>query len=127
LAFDLPGAMPAIPDTALAGADDPAVGDPARWAARFAQAVAETLAGVRSPAQLAAWTTRPVHGLVERRARLATPGGPRPRLGRVHVCLPTADVVEASVAMHVAARARALAFRLEARDGRWVCTALELG
>jgi hypothetical protein len=127
LAFDSPGGLPAVPDAALPAPDDPAVGNPERWAARFAQALVETLAGIRSPAQLAAWTTRPVHGLVERRARLAIPGGPRPRLGRVHLCLPTSEVVEAGLAMHAAGRARALAFRLEARDGRWVCTELELG
>jgi hypothetical protein len=87
----------------------------------------ETLTGVRPVAQLAAWTTRPVHGLVERRARLAQAAGARTRLGRLHVCRPGPGIVEAGAAMHTGERARALAFRLESHGGRWVCTVLEIG
>jgi hypothetical protein len=128
LSFDLPSGLPAVPGAAPpAGTGDHSAGDPRRWAATFAQALVETLTGSRSAAQLAAWTTPPVHSLVERRARLATARAPRTRLGRLHLCRPMPDVVEAGVAVHGAGRARAMAFRLEARAGRWVCTALELG
>jgi hypothetical protein len=89
------------------------------------------------------WTTRPVHGLVERRAALALAARPKARLhhvppqrhpasaptrlGNLHLRRPTNGVVEANAVLHQRGRARALAFRLEAVGGRWICTALELG
>jgi hypothetical protein len=142
LSFDVPADLLSPPATSHAGpvapgADEPHADDPGRWSATFAQALAETLTGVRPAAQLGAWTTRPVQGLVERRAilsRAATAGdrsvrreASRARLGRLHICRPNPTAVETTVALHCAGRTRALAFRLEARDGRWVCTALELG
>jgi hypothetical protein len=140
--FDLPTPLISPPASCLAspaaaGADEPHADDPNRWSATFAQALAETLTGTRPVAQLAAWTTRPVYALLERRAMLAVAAtaGARSarreathaRLGRLHVCRPNPTAVETTVALHCTGRARALAFRLEARDGRWVCTALELG
>jgi hypothetical protein len=137
LAFDLPDTMPMLPlprCAALPSArPEPLDRDPRRWSATFAQALLETLTGARPVAQLATWTTRPVHGLIERRAALAAargrqePGGHNARLGQLHLCRPSALVVEVAAAIHWADHARALAFRLESRGGRWVCTALELG
>ncbi len=141
LSFDLPpglrtppAASPANP--AAAGADEPSAEDPNRWSATFAQALAETLTGTRPVAQLAAWTTRPVHALLERRAILAaaaTAGAHRraathARLGRLHVCRPNPTAVETTVALHCAGRSpRAGPSGSRRASGRWVCTALELG
>jgi hypothetical protein len=75
---------------------------------------------------------------------LTTPGlfaalasGRRPRwcadstaplvLGRVHVCEPVDGVAEISVVARRAGRAHAVAARLEGLDGRWRCTALQIG
>ncbi len=137
LALDLPVAMPTLPlprCAALPSAPPELPDrDPRRWSATFAQALLETLSGARPVAQLATWTTRPVHGLIERRAALAAarrrqePGVHNARQGRLDLCRPSALVVEVAAAVHQGDRARALAFRLESRGGRWVCTALELG
>jgi uncharacterized protein DUF6459 len=137
------GASPRRPAAARSGTErarDAEEHGVQRWCTTFAQAVVEVLAGVRPAAQLLTWTTRPVHGLLERRATLAlaaraaprqVPAPRRPataaRLGNVHVRRPSAGAVEANLVVHDRGRSRALAFRLEERGGRWICTALELG
>ena len=55
-------------------------------------------------------------------------GGSAPLvLGRVHVCEPVDGVAEISAVAHRAGRAHAVAARLEGIDGRWRCTALQVG
>ena len=48
-------------------------------------------------------------------------------VGRVRVCEPVDGVAEISAVAHRAGRAHAVAARLEGIDGRWRCTALQIG
>jgi hypothetical protein len=104
------------------------------WAARFAQATVEVLGGDRPLPQLLRWTTARVYADLDRRVRVlgARAPSPRPRPVRpqvhsVHVCLPSAGAAEVSVHVRHGHRSRALAARLELRNGRWLCVALQLG
>lgn len=105
------------------------------WAARFAQAVVEVLGGDRPLSQLVRWTSQRVHAELERRlsllAHTATASrrmrAVRPQVRSVHVCRPTAEAAEVSVHVRHGPRSRAIAARLELVDGRWQCTALQLG
>jgi hypothetical protein len=45
----------------------------------------------------------------------------------VHVCEPVDGVAEVSAVARRAGRAHAVAARLEGIDGRWRCTALQIG
>jgi hypothetical protein len=55
-------------------------------------------------------------------------GGSAPLvLGRVHVCEPVDGVAEISAVARRGGRAHAVAARLEGIDGRWRCTALQVG
>jgi hypothetical protein len=91
--------------------------------------VLEVMAGRRPVTQLRPVTTPGLFG--------ALSGGRRPRwcaestaplvLGRVHVCEPVDGVAEVSVVARRAGRAHAVAARLEGLDGRWRCTALQIG
>ncbi len=109
---------------------------PPGWQSRFAQVLAETLAGSRPPRQLVPWTTEQALDRIQRLGpRLAS--GQRPRVRRVLTSRPAADVLEMTVVVGFGPRVNALAVRLErswpappARPGgppaaRWVCTAVE--
>lgn len=103
--------------------------DPRPWTARLAQAVAEILAGARSAAQLARFTTLDVLDDLERwTGRLADGRGVtvRPLVSSVHVSEPDDGVAEACAVLDTGRRRRAIALRLEGIDGRWRCTAIEL-
>jgi hypothetical protein len=50
----------------------------------------------------------------------------RVRVRTARVCHPRDDVAEASLVVHDGGRLRAMAIRLEGRDGRWVVTALQV-
>ena len=103
------------------------------WAARFAQAVTESVTGLRPTSQLVRWTTQEVFRDLDRRAQLVRrAAGParrpvRPQVRSVHVSRPTGQAAEVSVHVRHGHRSRALAFRLERREDRWVCSALEFG
>jgi Family of unknown function (DUF6459) len=105
------------------------------WAARFAQATVEVLGGDRPVSQLLRWTTKRVYHDLDRRVRIlgrtaATPQRvrtQRPQVRSVHVYQPAPDAAEVSVHVRHGHRSRAIAARLEHRDGRWRCAALELG
>ncbi len=106
------------------------------WPGRFAQVLAETLAGARPPRQIAPWTTDRARRHIQRLGPLLA-AGQQPRVRRVVTFRPTADVVEMTVIVGVGPRVRALAVRLErdsprlaspgrdAQAARWVCTAVE--
>ena len=105
------------------------------WATRFSQAVVEVLGGLRPLTQLLRWTDLAVYDDLDRRVKLlartrATATrhrSVRPQVRSVHVCRPTPWSAEVSVHVGHGRRSRALAARLEHRDGRWRCTALQLG
>jgi hypothetical protein len=106
------------------------------WPSRFAQVLAETLAGSRPPAQVAPWTTERARSHIRRLGPLLM-AGQRPVVRHVVTSRPAPDVVEMSAVIAVAGRVRALAIRLELRgpqraapgrpggQARWVCTSVE--
>jgi uncharacterized protein DUF6459 len=128
---------------------------PKPWCARFVQALIEVLAGERPAVQLSRWTTDGIFTEVNRRARvIAQARGPMQPIGHprqrqrmhggrplsragsaagrlavrsVHVSEPVDGVAEAAVHVQHGNRSRAIAVRIEGLDGRWRCTALELG
>ena len=82
------------------------------WPSRFAQVLAETLAGSRPPRQIEPWTTQQarehIHRLSPRMASVQ-----RPRIRRVVTYRPASDVMEMAVVVGFGPRVRALAVRLE--------------
>lgn len=105
--------------------------EPRGWAGRFVQAVLEVLAGDRPVAQLVRWTSAEVYEDLLGRVRSAAPAGP-PQASRavvrsVHVAEPADGVAEVAAMVRRGARTTAVAVRLEGLDGRWQCTAVELG
>lgn len=108
--------------------------DPRGWVARLVQGVLEVVSGDRPVTQLTRWTSADVYADLHRRvsvaARTAPPGlrgGRRAAVRSVHVCEPVDGVAEASAVVSRGGRLTAMAVRLEGLDGRWQCTALELG
>jgi len=102
---------------------------PKRWAAKFVQAMVETLAGDRPASQLVRWTTRDVHDALARRTSSGPrpAGAPRPVVRSVHVTEPAVGIAEVAALVRCGARCRAVALRLEGLDGRWQCSAVEVG
>jgi uncharacterized protein DUF6459 len=111
--------------------DGPAPG----WQSRFAQVLAETLAGSRPPRQIQPWTTQQAREHIQRLGpRMASVQ--RPRVRRVITYRPASDVMEMAVVVGFGSRVKALAVRLERSTvsppvslgepgRRWVCTAVE--
>jgi Family of unknown function (DUF6459) len=100
-----------------------------QWPSRFAQVLAETLAGERPPAQLTPWTTQRARSQIRRLGPLLT-AGQRPVVQRIVTSRPAVGVVEMSVIVGCGARVRGLAVRLERPPGPgphapWLCTAVE--
>ena len=118
------------------GEHGPAATVPPGWPSRFAQVLAETLAGSRPPVQMVPWTTEMARSHIQRLGpQLASVQ--RPRVRRVVTFQPASDVLEMTVVVGFGPRVRALAVRLE-RAGtppeaddrrpaasRWLCTAVE--
>ena len=130
------------PGAAGPGAGGPETGRPGDrdrsapgWQSRFAQVLAETLAGSRPPRQIQPWTTQQAREHIQRLGpRMAS--AQRPRVRRVVTYRPASDVMEMAVVVGFGSRVRALAVRLERSAvslpanlgepaGRWVCTAVE--
>ena len=107
-----------------------ALPEPRHWAGRFVQAVVEVLGGDRPASQLVRWTSTEVYDDVACRV---PPGGPagsavaRAVVRSVHVTEPADGVAEVTALVRRGLRCTAVALRLEGMDGRWQCTALELG
>jgi hypothetical protein len=101
------------------------------WTRRLAQAIAEMLAGARSPGQLHGVATLDVVRLIERRyGRFSTAagGGPvRPIVRSVHVSRPQPLVAEACAVIGTGRRVRAIALRIEIVNRGWRCTAVQVG
>lgn len=107
---------------------------PHAWAARLSQALAEVLSGTRPAQQLVRWTSLDVYACLRRhvahRLQNTVPGRTRPApvvLRSVRLSEPLEGIAEVSAVLQIGPRARALALRLEGVDGRWRCTAFEMG
>lgn len=102
--------------------------DPRRWIARLAQSALECLHGRRSVQQLVRWTDEPVYRALARQAAAQEAPAPadRPRIRALRVCRVSGSVAEASVVVQWGTVTRAVAVRLEAADGRWLCTAFDV-
>ncbi|MDQ1603619.1 MAG: hypothetical protein QOE01_1464 [Actinomycetota bacterium] len=150
LAFTMPSGVPARPrpplhlvsplhPVALLDEDDDDFGpqatpraalpDPRPWAARLVQALVDAVAGDRPVRQLVRWTSAEVYADVTSRARAERrrASAARALVRTVHVSEPDDGVAEVAALVRRGARATAVALRLEGLDGRWQCTALELG
>lgn len=153
LQFELPSALPiepvpphltVVPDPDPESADEKwakpqhtpseRLPDPRGWAAKLAQAVVEVVAGARPAAQLVRWTDLEVYTQLQGEAARAGLRGCTQRAATrrawvrsVHVSSPADGVAEVCAVVEQGPRRRALALRLEGRDGRWQCTALALG
>lgn len=105
-----------LPDAALAGR-------------RLLLLVLEGLAGLRPLAQVQRMTAPSLYAGLAGRPRPAwCAGGTAPvLLGPVHVCEPVDGVAEVSAVARRSGRAHAVAARLEGIDGRWRCTAVQIG
>jgi hypothetical protein len=103
--------------------------DPATAGRRLVTLALETLAGRRPLAQLQALTTPRVFAALAggRRPQWCAEGTSPLFVGQVHVCEPVDGVAEVSAVARRAGRAHAVAARLEGIDGRWRCTALQVG
>ncbi len=138
-AAEPPGAEPPGAEAPSAGLPRPpaaATGTPPGWPDRFAQVLAEALAGSRPPRQLVPWTTQETLDRIQRLGpRLAS--AQRPLVRRVVTSQPATDVLEMTVVVGFGPRVKAMAVRLERTGarlparrgdpltGRWVCTAVE--
>lgn len=93
------------------------------WCKNFARNVLEIYAGRRTPAQL----TKAFHHRIFN--ELLSNSGSEKEVGhirKVHIDEPLDGVCEATVTVRFGDRLRALTFRFEGVDGRWLCTALSL-
>jgi hypothetical protein len=120
----LTSVLPSCPAPAAPGRTGPG-GAPEVWPLRFAQMLAEVLAGARPARQIVGCTTERAR-LHLRRIGPLLAGGQRPRVVRVLAMRPRPDVVEMSVIVATGQRTRALAVRFERHaPGRWLCTDIE--
>lgn len=89
----------------------------------------EALSGRRPVGQLQSVTSPGVFAALSgrRRPRWCAEGTAPLLLGPVHVCEPVDGVAEISAVARRGGRAHAVAARLEGVDGRWRCTALQVG
>ncbi len=103
------------------------------WPGRFAQALAEALAGARPAQQLTPWTTEQARKRIRQLGPLLSTQQ-RPRVRRLVASAPVPGVVEMTVIVSAGPRLRAIAVRLERSAGagphpatgqQWICTAVE--
>ena len=102
--------------------------DPAASGRRLIALTLEAFAGRRPLLQLQPLTSAGVFAALSAGRRPGWCHGSSPVLvGRVHVCEPVDGVAEISAVARRGGRAHAIAARLEGIDGRWRCTALQIG
>jgi hypothetical protein len=103
--------------------------DPRAAGRRLLTTTLEALAGRRPLTQLRPLTSPGVFTALSagRRPRWCADGASPIILGAVHVCEPVDGVVEVSAVARRSGRAHAVAARLEGMDGRWQCTAVQIG
>ncbi|WIE74594.1 Rv3235 family protein [Curtobacterium sp. MCSS17_007] len=112
-------------------ADDDVQPDVATIARALGLCVVEVLTGGREVDSIARWITEDVQRHLLQRAAVAARAralGERSRarpllqVGSVQVCRPAPGIAEAAVVVHTRSHARAVALRLELRQGRWRAT-----
>jgi hypothetical protein len=103
--------------------------DPVWFGRRLLVAILESMAGRRSPHQLAPHLSHGVFvGLLSDLERPARRGWPQPAVVRsIRACEPADGVAELSAVIQTGPRFRAIAARLEGLDGRWRCVRLQIG
>jgi hypothetical protein len=103
--------------------------DPHDAGRRLVTTALEVLAGRRPLGQVGPLVAPGVFAALSsgRRPRWCTEGSAPIAVGRIHVCEPVDGVAEVSAVVHRAGRAHAVAARLEGIDGRWRCTAVQIG
>jgi uncharacterized protein DUF6459 len=103
--------------------------DPRAAGRRLLTLTLEALAGRRPLSQVQPLTAVGVYAALSsgRRPRWCAAGTTPLLLGPVHVCEPVDGVAEVSAVARRSGRAHAVAARLEGIDGRWRCTALQIG
>ena len=144
--YDVAPGVPAVPPVpadlhlVVTANPDPAdatpLPDPGPWAARLARACAEVAVGARPPGQLTRHVQRDVLAQLARRG-VAVARHPSSRTQRgitrlrtvraVRVCPVAPGIVETSAVIIGGERAQAIAIRLEAVEGRWLATVVQLG
>lgn len=103
--------------------------DPAAAGRRLLTLTLEAFIGRRPLAQLQPLTSAGVFAALSggRRPQWCAQGTAPLLVGRIHVCEPVDGVAEVSAVARRGGRAHAVAARLEGVDGRWRCTALQVG
>ena len=103
--------------------------DPRIEGRRLFLLVLEAMGGRRPLAQVKARTSAGVFAALSagRRPGWCTAGSTPVLVGRVHLSEPVDGVAEVSAVARRDGRAHAVAARLEGIDGRWRCTALQIG
>jgi len=102
--------------------------EPAAAGRRLIALTLEVFAGRRPVLQLQPLTSTGVFAALSAGRRPRWCQGTAPVLiGRIHVCEPVDGVAEISAVARRGGRAHAIAARLEGIDGRWRCTALQIG
>jgi hypothetical protein len=134
-----PGPRPRLDDPARRPDDEPDFGpsltrrtdlpDASAAGRRVVTLVLEAFAGRRPMAQLQAVVTPALFTALNsgRRPRWCTEGTAALLVTSVRTCEPVDGVAEVSAVARRAGRAHAVAARLEGIDGRWRCTALQVG
>ncbi|MGY1632360.1 Rv3235 family protein [Geodermatophilus sp. SYSU D01186] len=103
--------------------------DPKPAGRRLLLLTLEALTGLRPLAQVQSLTSVGVFAALTsgRRPRWCSGSTAPVLLGPVHVCEPVDGVAEVTAVARRSGRAHAVAARLEGIDGRWRCTALQIG
>jgi len=105
--------------------------DPEPWARQMVIAVLAARSGHCPPQQLSRWLTRGVQlGVTRDLSRTVSKrrtASPPSRVRTVRVCEPAPGVAEIAAVVQSGGRVRAIAARLEGRDGDWRCVRLQIG
>jgi hypothetical protein len=123
------GAAPGLDDFGPTWSSRADLPDPQVVGRRLVTLALEAMAGRRPLTQLQPLTSLGVYGALSAGRRPAwCSGGTTPLIvGHVRVCEPVDGVAEVSAVARRDGRAHAVAARLEGIDGRWRCTALQVG
>jgi len=105
-----------------------ALPEPGPRAAAAVRVLLEVLVGDRPAYQVARWVSPALLCGLERRCPTPTSRrARRPLLHSLHISEPADSVAEVAAVISTGQRYRAVALRLEGRDGRWTVTALRVG